>query len=65
MRLRNSHPAFDGELEVNDSPDHILSLRRINGPAQAVLTADLRTHDFQIILCENGEQKIINFDQEV
>jgi sucrose phosphorylase len=61
MRLRNNHPAFDGELEVDESPDHILSLRRINGSVQAVLTADLRTHDFQIMLYENGEQKHFQF----
>lgn len=64
MRLRNSHPAFDGELKVDESPDHILSLRRVNGASQAVLTADLRTHDFRITLTENGEQKIFDIERE-
>ena len=65
MRLRNSHPAFDGELTVEDTPDHLLYLRRVNGDVQAILKADLRTHDFEITLMENGVYTRFDFDRDI
>lgn len=64
MRLRNHHAAFDGELYVDETPDHVLSLRRVNGNHQAILRADLRTHDFQISLVTKGEKHEFDFDGE-
>jgi len=57
MRLRNTHPAFDGELVVEDTPDHILSLRRRVGEEQVSLCADLKTQQFTIRYTENGVEK--------
>ena len=53
MRLRSTHPAFDGELETADTPDHLLTLTRRNGPHWARLEADLREKTF-VISC-SGE----------
>ncbi len=64
MRLRNSHPAFDGELVIGETPDHILSLAREKGDARATLFADLRTHDFYIHISENGRLIPFGLDDE-
>ena len=48
MRLRNTCPAFDGPLEVAETEDSVLDLRRRHGDAWARLEADLRTCDFTI-----------------
>ncbi len=40
IRLRNSHPAFQGELRVGRSPPHVLALRWEAGEARAELIAD-------------------------
>lgn len=42
IRLRNSHPAFNGEFEVQSSPAHQLSLRWHCPQGSAHLSADLR-----------------------
>ncbi|ERL13115.1 sucrose phosphorylase [Coriobacteriaceae bacterium BV3Ac1] len=49
MELRNTHPAFDieGELEVSATEDK-LCIRRSSGDAWAQLTANLTTHGFEI-----------------
>lgn len=49
MELRNAHPAFDieGELEVSATEDK-LCIRRSSGDAWAQLTANLTTHSFEI-----------------
>ena len=48
MRFRNTHPAFQGELTVQDTPDRQLVLTRRQGPHWARLQADVETYDFQI-----------------
>lgn len=49
MELRNTHPAFDieGDLEVSATEDK-LCIRRSSGDAWAQLTANLITHSFEI-----------------
>ena len=50
MRLRNSHPAFRGDLTVEDSADHQLILTRRYGSQWARLEADVQTYDFRILV---------------
>nr|VFK16141.1 MAG: sucrose phosphorylase [Candidatus Kentron sp. LFY] len=46
MRLRNTSPAFDGQLKIHNSDEHHLHLTWENGPWTATLSANLR--DFTI-----------------
>lgn len=50
MRLRNEHPAFDvdAECQVELSGESGLRIRRVWGESEAVLEADLKTHEFAI-----------------
>ncbi|MGB0678919.1 MAG: sucrose phosphorylase [Polyangiales bacterium] len=48
MRWRNAHPAFDGDMQLLDAPDHILSVRWQTGGHEATLYADLRAHRSEI-----------------
>jgi len=48
MRMRNTSPAFDGELEIVASDDHLLHLVWRNGADSASLSADLRNHSFTV-----------------
>lgn len=61
MRLRNSHPAFQGDIVVEDTPDHLLKIKRIHGCAQAILTVNLRTYDFSIDLVDDGKSRAYKF----
>lgn len=54
MRLRNTHPAFQGGLTIADTPDNILYLTRTLGDETVVLEADLTTKAFTIKYSENG-----------
>ena len=55
MRLRNTCPAFDGPLEIADTEDSVLDLRRSHGDAWARLEADLRTCEFSITYGDGSE----------
>ena len=50
MELRNSHPAFDveGDMEVTCGEGGAFSIRRTAGDAWAQLDANLATHDYTI-----------------
>ncbi|MCB1751083.1 MAG: glycosidase [Gammaproteobacteria bacterium] len=48
MRLRNTSPAFDGELEIADTEEHMLQLKWSNNNCTATLTANLRDLNFKI-----------------
>ena len=54
LRLRNTHPAFDGELEISETPDERLLLTRRSGAEAVCLDADLRTHRFELRYTSNG-----------
>ena len=60
MRFRNTHPAFQGELTVQDTPDRQLILTRRQGPHWARLQADVETYDFQIRYSSgDGEETLL------
>lgn len=54
MRLRNTHPAFLGDLEILDSEAHVLSLNRRNGEHLAHLYCDLVTGQFDLTYTQDG-----------
>ena len=55
IRLRNSHPAFDGAFEVLPSSNEVLSLRWRAGDDEATLTVNLRTQQCRIASCQSGQ----------
>lgn len=64
MRLRNTSPAFDGELTVNSSGEHHLHLSWKHQKSIATLKADLRAYSFNITHKENaGNEKEMTYDQ--
>ncbi len=48
LRLRNTSPAFAGQLEIGETNEHLLELTWRNGDNRARLAADLRDHSFTV-----------------
>ena len=48
MRLRNLHPAFDGEFILLDTDEHTLVIRWENGDDYAQLMVDFETLKYEI-----------------
>lgn len=48
MKIRNSHPAFDGDFSMRSLPDHQLGLKWQNGDEWADLFIDLSTMKIEI-----------------
>lgn len=62
LRLRNSSSAFDGDLAVHQSDDHLLQLSWSNGSCTARLSADLKAHSYRIEhRDENGVEGTLSF----
>lgn len=62
MRLRNTSPAFNGELKVEDSDEHLLCLTWTNGGTSASLKADLRDHGFSIVHSSgSGAESVLSY----
>lgn len=62
IKLRNSSPAFDGDLEVRSPVDHRLELHWRKGSDEAILKADLRNHSFTVERrSSTGEQAMLDF----
>ncbi|MCP5447530.1 MAG: glycosidase [Chromatiaceae bacterium] len=62
MRLRNTSPAFDGELEIVAADEHLLHLLWKNGSSSARLNADLRDHGFTIEHhSDSGDKKLMTY----
>ena len=57
MKLRNTSPAFDGELTVNNTDEHCLNLTWNHQECMAILSADLRDFSFNITHKENGSDE--------
>lgn len=63
MRLRNTSPAFDGELEIVATEEHLLHLIWKKGDCSARLKADLRDHSFTIAhISDTGEKKLMAYN---
>ncbi len=62
MRLRNTSPAFDGELTVSATDEHRLHLTWKKTGSIASLNADLRDYSFSITHKENaGKENVMTF----
>ena len=48
IRLRNTSPAFEGEMEIMETEPHLLHIRWRHPQASATLKADLRNHSFTV-----------------
>jgi sucrose phosphorylase len=48
IRLRNQHPAFNGEFELLPSADHVLQMRWRSGAHHAQLDANIATGEWRI-----------------
>lgn len=59
LRLRNTHPAFDGELEISDTADDKLLFTRRVGEDFVSLEADLQNYSMTIRYTENGDVKVL------
>lgn len=57
MRFRNTHPAFNGELEILDSDPYTLSVRWVNGQEWARLDTVLKSGTYEITYTEQGTVK--------
>jgi len=55
IRLRNTHPAFNGTFELVPTPDEVLELRWRHGEAFTRLRIDLRTCEHLIEFSEGGQ----------
>ena len=61
IRFRNSHPAFNGEFRIQDSPsDSALRIRWSAGPEWAELDADFQARTFRITYSEGGESNALD-----
>jgi len=62
MRLRNTSPAFNGELEIGDTDEHHLHMTWKNGACSATLVANLQDHSFTITHTDDaGEERLLSF----
>ncbi|MDE7186668.1 MAG: sucrose phosphorylase [Lachnospiraceae bacterium] len=60
MKLRNNHPAFDGQFILLDTDGHTLGLKWQNKEAWASLTVNFQTFDWEILYTQNDE--IVRFE---
>ncbi|MBT8130621.1 MAG: glycosidase [Gammaproteobacteria bacterium] len=62
IRLRNTSPAFTGEMQLIDCEPHQLHIRWRHPDATTTLHADLHTHGFSVSQdTGNGEQVLMSF----
>lgn len=60
LRLRNTHPGFDGEIEIPDTDDSRLVIVRRHGDDVVTLDADLAARRFVITYTEDGMLKTLS-----
>lgn len=64
MRLRNTHPAFGGELEMPATRPQLLELTWRSESGHATLKADLRDYRFTVAYSEaGGAESVLAFNQ--
>ncbi len=63
IRLRNTSPAFKGEMKVIETEPHLLHISWQHPEATATLKADLRNHSFTVHQGDgSGEQVLMSFE---
>lgn len=65
IRLRNSHPAFEGEFEMISNADDQLELSWRNGIERAVLSIDFVTLSHALEFSSEGQTKRVVFDGRI
>jgi sucrose phosphorylase len=64
MRLRNTSPAFLGELEIVETEGHLLHLTWRHGDTTATLRANLRDHSFAVTHSDGaGNEQELSYPQ--
>ena len=62
LKLRNTHPAFLGQLEITETELHRLHLTWRNGAACAILEASLRGKGFTVTHSDSaGNYSVMRF----
>jgi len=62
IRMRNTSPAFDGELQIDDTEEQHLHLTWRNQACIAILKADLCDYSFSVTHTDNvGHENIISY----
>ncbi len=61
IRLRNSHPAFDGVFTMAPTPDEALDLRWQNGADFARFRVDLRSSAYRLEYSREGDRESLVF----
>ena len=62
LKLRNTHPAFSGQLEITETEPHRLHLTWRNGAACAILEASLRGKGFTVTHSDSaGNYSVMRF----
>ncbi|MGD8913045.1 MAG: glycosidase [Candidatus Thiodiazotropha sp.] len=65
IRLRNTSPAFNGQLEIGETDNSKLQLTWKNGTDTASLQADLKKLDFSITYTDDSsKENVISFSSE-
>lgn len=64
MEFRNSHPAFDGDIEILESGANELKIKWINGREYALLEADFTRKSFEIKYSCDGLEEILSLDAD-
>jgi sucrose phosphorylase len=54
IRLRNTHPAFEGEFSSNASGDSGLAMRWRRGSERAELSVDFASRDYSLVVTYDG-----------
>ena len=57
IRMRNTSPAFDGELSISGDEPHILKMTWSHPEETLTLEADLQAHDFRVYLENDAGRK--------
>jgi sucrose phosphorylase len=65
IRLRNSHPAFDGTFEMAPSPDDVLELGWRNEQEFAKLRVDLRSGDYRLEFSRGPRSETFEFLSQI
>ncbi len=64
IRFRNEHPAFDGTFTLQDSDDHVLSLRWDKGEDWTQLVMDFREAAYDLSYSDKGQVKRLNVTEQ-
>lgn len=65
MQFRNEYPVFDGEMKIEDTPNHVLKITWKDKQWKAVLTAELVKQTFTICYIDKtGEECCLDLSRE-